>query len=109
VVENENKSVDIVEHDAHSGFEEGAQSNTKIKRPSWPTKSSTPKIICSTSTVLGEEDAVSQKEQCSSAPSIDLESSKRYRISLKLARDRALKAIKRAKEQDLLLDENDEE
>jgi len=107
VVENENKSVDIVEQDPISVIEEGAQSNTEIQRPSLPSMSPASKITRSTSTKLGEEDAVCQEEQSSSNASLDLESSKRYKISLKLARDRALKSIKRAKERELLLDDDE--
>ncbi len=108
MVEHENKSVDMVENDTLSGIEEGVQSNTEIERPSCPPISSTPKVILSTSTILGEKDAICQKEYSSSAPSIDLEISKRYHISLRLARNRALRAIKRAKARELLLDEHDE-
>ncbi|MBL7185061.1 MAG: hypothetical protein ISS70_01945 [Phycisphaerae bacterium] len=109
VVEHENKSVDITEQAALNGAEENAQSNTEIEKSPTMFTGSTPKVILSTSSTLGEKDAVYYKECLRSATSIDLKISKRYHITLEQARNRALRAIKRARERNALsLDEDDE-
>ena len=108
MVEHENKSVDIVEQAALAGKEEDAQSNTEIEKPPSMLTGSTPKVIFSTSSTLGEKDAIYYKEYLRSNTSIDLKISKRYHITLEQARNRALRAIKRARERDALsLDEDD--
>ncbi len=103
MVEHENASVDIIKQDALTGTEENVQSNTEIERPSSPSTSSAPKVLHSTSTILGEKDALCPKEYSWSVPSIDLKISRRYHITLELARNRALRAIKRARKRDSLV------
>lgn len=109
MVEHENKSVDITEQTALTDAEENAQSNTEIQKSGSMLTGSTRKVILSTSSTLGENDAVYYKECLRSSASIDLKASKRYHITLEEARKRALRAIKRARERDTLsLDEDDE-
>ena len=107
MVENKNTSVDMIEQDMLAGTEENVQSNTEIEKSSSMFTGSAPKVIPSPSTILGEKDALYPQEHSQSATSIDLKISRKYHITLEQARNRALRAIKRARERDLLLDEDD--
>ena len=108
MVENKNTSVDMIKQDTLAETEENVQSNTEIEKSSSMFNGSAPKVTPSTSTILGEKDALYQKEHSQSATSIDLKISRKYNITLEQARNRALRAIKRARERDsLLLDEDD--
>ncbi len=110
MVEHESKSVDAVEQDTLSRAEESNQSNMEPLPPRILLSGDGGVILFpSTSTTLGKEDPLYQEEDPQSASSIDLEASKRYPLTLEQARKRALRAVKKARERDsLLVDEDDE-
>jgi len=110
VVEHENKTVDTVEQDTLSRADESNQSNTEPEQ-SFVLFTSSGEKIClrSTSTILGQEDPLSQEEDPQSDSSIDFKISKKYPLTLEQARKRALRAIKRARERDSLLADEDDE
>ena len=108
MVEHENKSVDAVEQNALSKAEESNQSNTELEETSVRSPGLSTHVTRSPSTILGKEDDLYKKERSPSASSIDLKTSRRYPLTLEQARRRALRSIKRARERDSLLVDDDE-
>lgn len=104
-----NTSVDSIKEDESAKIEKNSQSNGKTYKP---------RVIhaiqvkylneISTSTTLGKDDVLFLQELAQSISSIDTGNSKKYSLTLEQARNRALKAVKRAKERNPSLFEEDD-
>ncbi|MFC1676016.1 hypothetical protein ACFL3G_03005 [Planctomycetota bacterium] len=104
-----NASVDLIKEDILFETEESVQSNSEIEKQASEQAIFEPKIyIVSTSTTTEVNEILFQEDISQSADFIDTKLSKRYTITLEQAKNRAIKAIGRArKRKSLLLNEED--
>ena len=109
MAEDRDISVGSIKEDRLTDKPENVQTNMEIKKAA-SEDDIVPKepLNTSSSTTLEKEDDLYIQEQTHSIAFIDLENSKKYSITLEQARNRALRAIKRARERSSsLMDEED--
>lgn len=106
---HESTSVDSVQKDVVDVRGENIQTNAVLSDTVIVAADVTPeRIVASPSTILGNDDGLYKEEDSQSVNSVDTQISQKYSITLEQARDRALKAVKRARERKpLVLDEDD--
>ena len=111
MIKHDSSSLDSVQENVMVGKGDNIQTNPPVPVPGPVSdlKHFTPENGGeSPSAVLGNDDALYPKKHCQSVNSVNTEISQKYSITLEEARNRALKAVKRArKRKPLLLDEGD--